>query len=439
MMLAHSKRETAGRTHLVLRLVLSVACGAAMTVLPSGCASIHREHTAAGEAWDHGVEIRFPAAKAVEGEGVKHRGEPEAEVDVVTAPDIPSPAAQRFIRAAGVVAVFAWDHMGITGTSRRLIGVPDRGDTKYTLIPGSYAFEYATERIDPVWGEVHVYPVSTARARDFIRHSSINLTPSPMGRRSVLTQSDLDRARSGDVVTKVLFMADLAAIRDRIAKIDRGRRELDRVRTSLTEQEAYWLRKLTDRRLNTRYSAEFGWGVDVPAGDLALLQAFVGPERYHWHRFNEAEDQVRTHEDMLAQLEPVSNRLDEERRALEKILGSINIMHRSDTLVVLNESMIRPFSDPVHEVEFLRGGEVWADHYRDKIFFELDDWIGPWGKIHMPYFYSSLPNALLGPALRSVIAPAPTLTKNIGQTLMVVQVGSRRPPELGGHSWVGTK
>ncbi|MCH8966356.1 MAG: hypothetical protein IID43_01640 [Planctomycetes bacterium] len=419
--------------------VLFAAVGLVGVALPAGCASVHREFTALGETWDHAVEVRFPASQASKGEGIKMRGAPEADVEVVGAPDIPMPPVHRVVRAAAAVAVFAVDRLGFSPCSRTLLGVPDRGDTKYTLIPGTYAFEYAAGRVEPVWGEIHLYPVSTPRARDFIRHSSINLTPSPSGRGSVLSQADLDRARNGDVVTKVVFMADLGAIRDRLDKIDRGLRELDRVRKSLEEQESYWARRLTDRRMNARYSVDFGWGVDVPSGDLALLQAIVGPERYHWHRFNQAEDQVRTYEDQLAQLELPQRRLKEEREALRHMLGAARVLHRSNDLMVLTDSMIRPYKDPVHEVNNLRGLQVWGDLYRDKLLVEPNDWIGPFGKVHFPYWYSSLPNALLPPAFRPVSAPSLALTKNVGQVLMVVQVGSRRPPELGGHSWVGTK
>jgi len=177
--------------------------------------------------------------------------------------------------------------------------------------------------------------------------------------------------------------------------------------------------------------------VDVPAADLALLQALVGPERYHWHRFSQAEDQLRTHEEMIAQLDLPERRLKEEQAALKQIMSSVTVLHRSDNMIVLTDSMIRPYKDPVHEATLLRGGSVWADNYRDKIYIEPDDWVGPWGKVHFPYWYSALPNALLSPAWRGVPAPSLALTKNIGQVLMVVQLGSRKPPELHGHSWVG--
>ena len=254
----------------------------------------------------------------------------------------------------------------------------------------------------------------------------------------MLSEADLERARSGDVVTKVIFIADTAAVRERLEDIDKGLRELGRVRTSLEEQNMYWNRKLTDRRLNTRYSSDFGWGVDVPSADLALLQAIVGPERYHWHRFSEAEDKVRTYEEQLAQLDLPERRLREERDALEHMLRSVDIMHRSHDMLVLAPSMIRPYEDPVDEVHTLRGVEVWADLYRGKLLVDPNDWIGPLGKVHFPYLYSSLSMGLLPPSLRPVAAPSGALSKNVGEVMMVIQVGSRRPFELGGHSWVAT-
>jgi hypothetical protein len=346
------------------------------------------------------------------------------------------PPVHRLVRGAAAVGVFVFDQLGLRVIPRPLKGVPDRGDTKYTLIPGTYAFQYSKGGFTRLYGDVSLYPVAAPRGRDFIRHVSIALTPSPTGQPSVLTEADLDRARSGDVVTKVVFLADSRAVRDRLDDIDRGLREIGRVRTTLDEQLAYWDHRLRDRRLNTRYSAEFGWGVDVPAMDLAILQTIVGPERYHWHRFNQAEDQVRTHEELIAQLDLPERNLREERTALKRLLNSVDVLHRTTDLMILAPSFVRPYHDPVDEVHSLRGADVWADIYRGKIPTQLDDWVGPWGKLQFPYLYSSLPNGLLSPAFRTLIVPSTGAIKNIGEVLMVVQVGTRRPWELGGHSWV---
>lgn len=438
-LLAASRRSQPARSSRTLkraarRLMTAAALTASMAL--AGCASLHRECPALADAWDPGVEIRFPASapKAENGSAARE----STGIDVVAAPEAPMPPVHRAVRRAAAVALFMVDQLGLTLMPRQLRGVSDRGDTKYTLIPGGYAFEYSAPQMEPVWGQINLYPVVTPRARDFIRHSSICLTPSPLGRRSVLSEADLDRARSGDVVTKVIFIADTPAVRERLEDIDTGLRELGRVRTSLEEQNIYWNRKLTDRRLNTRYSSDFGWGVDVPSADLALLQAIVGPERYHWHRFSEAEDKVRTYEEQLARLDLPERRLREERDALEHMLRSVDIMHRSHDMLVLAPSMIRPYEDPVDEVHTLRGLEVWADLYRGKLLVDPNDWIGPLGKVHFPYLYSSLSMGLLPPSLRPVVAPSGTLSKNVGEVMMVIQVGSRRPFELGGHSWVAT-
>jgi|GEM_PF-2323595 len=404
-----------------------LVCGAL-----TGCASIHREKTSFWDTWDPGVEVRFPGCEPT----VFEAAECDVSSRVVTAPDGLAPSIPQFGRTVASVTLSAVDSSGIAIVPRKLRGIPDYGDTKYTLIPGTYAFEYDKAGFHDVYGAVNLYPVCMNRARDYIKHTSIALTPGPTDARSVMTEADLDRARSGDVVTKVVFMAHLPAVNDRLNDVGEGLRELDRVRTSLNEQLDYWQRRLRDRRLNTQYSSDFGWGVDTPSWDLALLQTIVGPERYHWHRFSEAEDKVRTYEDKLAELDAPTRRLTQERDALKKILGSVDVLHRTTDMMILTDSMVRNYHDPVDEVHRLRGTDVWADAYRGKIMHDVDDWVGPWGKVHFPYWYSSLSMAVLGPGLRPVVAPRPALTKNIGEVLMVVQAGARRPIELGGHSWV---
>lgn len=429
----------AGRQGVRAVTVPIVAFG--LMLIHAGCATLHREQSAFPYVWDPGVEVHFPGAVPAEqcdstGNGGAGAKVQVARSDVVAAPDVPMPPLHRLARGLAAVAVFAYDQLGMQWSSRPLKGIAEYEDTKYTLIPGSYAFKYDTTGFRPVYGAAHVYPVITDRAKDFIRHGSIALTPGPMGRPSVLTDADLERARSGDVVTKLVFMADMRAIRDRLDDIDKATQDIGRVRTSLDEQLAYWNRKLSDRRINTRYSSDFGWGVDVPGWDLALLQSLVGPERYHWHRFSRAEDQVRTYESKIAEFDVSLRGLNEERDALKQVLQAIHVVHRSNDLVVLTPSMIRPYHDPVDEVHTLRGLDAWTDFYRGKIMLDADDWVGPWGKVHFPYWYSSLLNAALLPGLRPVAAPRAALSKPIGEVLMVVQVGTRRPPELGGDSWV---
>jgi hypothetical protein len=416
-------------------MVLLAAVVLATLPTLTGCASLHRETSAFGDTWDPGVEVRFPAAAPMQEQAPQGDCGPDGQ-RIVAAPDVPMPPVHRLIRSAAAVTLFAVDQLGLTIVPRKVKGVPDRGDTMYTLMPGSYAFEYCAPDMQSVFGEINLYPVLTPRARDFIRHTAISVTPSPAGGEAVLNEAELERARAGDVVTKVIFIADAAAIRERLEDIDEGLREFSRLRTSLEEQESYWQRKLIDRRLNTRYSSEFGWGVDVPSADLALLQTIMGPERYHWHRFSEAEDKVRTYEKKLAELDLPEGRLREERDALEHMLRSIDVVHRSHDMLVLAPSMIRPYEDPVDEVHSLRGFEVWADSYRGKLMTDLNDWVGPFGKLHWPYLYSALSMGLLSPGLKPIAAPSGTASKNVGEVLMVIKVGARKPPELGGHRWL---
>ncbi|MBI4717759.1 MAG: hypothetical protein HY763_08155 [Planctomycetes bacterium] len=432
---------------------------AVVLALPVGCAALHRETPAFSDTWDPGLEIRFPSAmptaepapdEAADADALPPNGEAPAgeepsdtgaapafaQMGVVAAPDRPEPVVHRVMRDVAAVAVVMFDRLGLGWRSRNLLGIPDYQDTKYTLIPGNYMFQYECLGAAPVFGQIDFFPVMTPRAREFIRHASISITPGTGGGASVLSEAEIDQARAGDVVTKVVFMADLRAVRDRLDKIERGLRELDKLRVSLQEQEAYWNRKLTERRTNSRYSAEFGWGVDVPSWDMALLQSFVGAERYHWHRFSEAEDQVRTYERKLAELDLPQRRLLEEREALKQLFAAADVMYRSEDLLLLSPSMIRPHHDPVEEVASVRGGDVWADYYRGKIMFEGDDWVGAWGKVHFPYWYSSLAHGGLAPGLRPIVAPQATATKPVGEVLLVVQAGARRPIQLGGDSWV---
>ena len=435
MVVTRSKESLCVQVLRVLRRQGLVAVLVAVSGSLAGCASFEREKWSFGAVWDPGVEVRFPGSISADNNGGPGGGDSSSKV--VTAPDGLVPSIPQIGRGVAAVTLAAVDATGVTIIPRRLRGIPDYGDTKYTLIPGTYAFEYQKSGFNTAYGVVRAYPIFIHRGRDFIRHASIALTPGPSVRRSVLSEADLNRARQGDVVTKIVFMAHLPAVRDRLDDIETSLRDIDRVRVSLEEQHNYWIRRLRDRRLNTQYSSDFGWGVDTPGWDLALLQTLVGPERYHWHRFTEAEDKVRTYETKLADLDLPTRRLTEEKDALKRILNSVDVLHRTTDMLILTSDMIRPYHDPVDEVHRLRGTDVWADAYRGKIMHDANDWIGPWGKVHFPYWYSSLSMAGLAPGLRPVVAPRRALTKNIGEVLLVLQVGARRPIELGGHSWVG--
>ena len=423
-----------------LNLSFFVAFAAfAVSMMASGCAVHHRGRPAFLAAWNPGVEIRFPACAAT-----SHQADPDmAEAsmpdtgdgfrsdELSTAPHHVGVGLGDFnVSASAAVAVHKITLLG----SRPLASEGSSAEAAYTLTPGKYAFAFCSTGFRPVYGEISIAASLTGSPRigDFLRHSSITLTPCPTGCKSVLSASDLDMARDGEVVTKVVFMADLAAVENRLDDIDRSLREIDRVRESRQEQLTYWTRRLSDRRLNTRYSSDFGWGIDVPSADLALLQALVGPERYHWHRFSQAEDQVRTHEEFLAQLDLPERRLRDEREALRQLSGSVDILHRSGQLIVLAPSMIRPYHDPVDEVRSVRGLNVWADRYRGKHPFEGNDWVLG-GKRLFPYWYSSLAMRGLPPGLRSIVVPSAGTTKRIGEVLMVVTIGSRRLRDLPEH------
>jgi hypothetical protein len=364
----------------------------------TGWASIHRSHSGWLSAWRPGVEVRFPG----------------------TAPPVvdEQPGASSFEESssddddAEEVVVAHVPAVSLGKADRK--GVIAEDDTFYTLHPGTHAFRYEPLGLRTVFGEIRIFAVSSPRARDFLKHQSISVTPDPSGGESVLSEADLARAMSGDVVTKVLFLCDLGAARERLDDVEQGLRDVANVRGAMEEQATYWERRLRERRLNTRLGGDLGWGADVPGVGYALLQAVYGPERYHWHRLSRADDQLRTYRDQIGRLDRVEQALREEHEALQQLLSSADVVHRRHDLVVLAPSMTRPFHDPVAEVEGVRGGAFG-------------------GRVYWPYYHSSIPNRWLPPAFRAVRAPSLASSRKIGEVLMIVEIGTRGAKALQGE------
>jgi len=385
-------------------VLLVGSLGLGMLSLPLGCsAAHHRNRSSHSAARKYGVELQFPRSvpdRRCEPPAAEPAGEEMAELR-------PAPQEPSSSEGLAKVALCDDDKMLPWG-SRAVEGTGGEDGTSYTIRPGEYTFQYDHPSFRPVYGALQLHSVDAPRAKDFIRHASIPLTPSPSGR-SVLSEADLDQARNGDVVTRVVFVADLQAVEDRLDNIDQGLREIASVRASLKEQEAYWQRKLTERRVNSRFS-DFGWGVDVPGSNLAMLQSIVGPERYHWHRFSEAEHQVRAYEEKIARLDIPERDLKEERDALRQMLQSAEVLHRSHDLLVLAPSMNRPYHDPAGEVYGKRG---------------TDSWYGSSRKSHHPYWSSSRVQGGMSPGMESVSAPSWAHSDAVGEVLMIVQAGAR--------------
>lgn len=376
-----------------------VALGAVS--LQVGCASHYYGKSSHGAARKYGVELLFP--RSVPDHSY------EEEVIVTTGPnemvEVRVPVRTAAYGDIATVAMFDDDDV-LPAHGHEIDGLDDGAN--YTIRPGDYTFKYDHPSFRPVFGSVMLRKAEGPRAKDFIRHTSIPVTPSPRGR-SVLSEADLDRARNGDVVTRVVFVAHLPAVRDRLDNIDSSLRDIVRLRSTLKEQLAYWQHKQTERRVNARYS-DFGWGVDIPGSDLAILQSLMGPERYHWHRFSQAEDQVKTYAERIAKLDIPERDLKTERDALLNMLQSVDVIYRSDSLLVVSPEITRPFHDPVDEVMSKRG---------------KDSWYGTSHKKHYPYYYSGMANNRLEPAYRSVGGPSKLISDAVGEVLMIVQAGTR--------------
>ncbi|MHC4091222.1 MAG: hypothetical protein ACYSVY_13275 [Planctomycetota bacterium] len=362
-------------------------------------------------AWDPGVEIRWYTPQA------HHSPAGNTGAGVRTKTSNFSPVTVGHV--VGASAVSDWDHTH----DRTLKGIPEGSFTKFTLIPGEYEFEYQMARGgDPLYGEIWVAGPGSRRARDFIHGTFVAVNPHGgtdglgSGFDSVLSEDDLRRAESGDVVTKVVFVADLKAVDGRVAMIDQEIRRLLDEETRLAGQEEYWRVKLTERRRNALYYGDYG--DDVPGLHLNLYQLAVGPETYHWKRYSEADDRLRTYQEKMASLRLPIERLREERTALRALLGSVTVLHRQGDLVLATPNMTRRYHDPVADITEIRRTLQ-----------------GPGYGLDAPYWFSEVAHTLHWPHIFSWINIYPRLieTKNrmethlepIGEVLMVIKIGPR--------------
>ncbi len=310
---------------------------------------------------------------------------------------------------------------------QKTIGVRMGNYTVNTLFPGRYEFEYLVpHRQDKLlYGEMRVYGPNSFWAQDFLRHTFLLVNPgagmSETGHPSILTEDDLQRVLAGDVVAKVVFIADLKAVDGRIAMIDRELRRLRDEEARLATQEEYWGVKVADRRRNALYFGSYG--EDIPGLHLALYQLAIGPEAYHWKRYSEAEDEMRTYQEEIATLRLPAQRLREERSALRALQGSITVLDRRGDLVLATPNMTRRYHDPVNEVTESRRTLQ-----------------GPKMDFAAPYWFSELAHTLHWPQPFGVLGIYPRViaTKSrmgtrhepIGEVLMVMRVGAREPHSL---------
>ncbi|MCH7813084.1 MAG: hypothetical protein IID40_03595, partial [Planctomycetes bacterium] len=223
-------------------------------------------------------------------------------------------------------------------------------------------------------------------------------------------------AAAGDVVSKVVFIADLKAVQGRVAMIDQEIRRLQDEETRLASQEEYWSVKLSQRRRNALYYGDYG--DDVPGLHLSLYQLAVGPEAYHWKRMSEADDELRTYQERIASLRLPVERLREERSALRALLGSVKVLNRQGDLILATPSMTRRFNDPVADVTELRRTLQ-----------------GPHHGLEAPYWFSEIAHTLHWPHLGSPAAIYPRVIETnsrmrthlepIGEVLMVLHIGPR--------------
>ncbi len=381
--------------------------GIAAVALVGGCS-----------AWDPGIEVRWYTPPAHHVAGSSTALETDSDVRMTTANFTPGSV----VRLAAAGALSKWDHTHdrqIYGKS----GIREGHFTKYTLIPGEYEFDYqmaGQER--PLYGEIKLYGPGSMRARNFIHHTFVVVNPHNgvdglgSGFASVLSEDDLRRAAAGDVVEKVVFVANLKAVDARIAMIDQEIRRLQDEETRLASQEEYWSTKRSERRRNALYGADYG--DDTPGLHLGLYQLAIGPEAYHWKRYAEADDRLRTYQEKNASLRLPMERLREERTALRALLGSVKVLHRSGDLILAMPEMIRRYHDPVDEITESRR----TLH-------------GPKPGIDAPYWFSEVAQTVHWPHIASWLGIYPRLietnnrmetgNEQIGEVLMVVRIGPR--------------
>jgi hypothetical protein len=216
---------------------------------------------------------------------------------------------------------------------------PNRhGDyTVYALPEGRYEFEYLlpSGEHEMLYGELDVHDPDGERAEEFIRRVFISISPGRPGGDpgflSILTEDDLDRVRHGDMVTKVVFIADLSAVDRRLDMIEKELREIRDRETAEYAQLEYWKVKLADRRRDAFYSPEC--------------------ECHYWCEFNEAEGKVRKYEEKIAELDLPARRLREERAALRGILAHARVVCRQNEMMLATCSMHERYTDMLDQIE----------------------------------------------------------------------------------------
>lgn len=379
-----------------------VAALAAVVVIGSGCS-----------AWVPGVQVRWYTPP--------HSGPVEAQlsnadswVRVKTANFTPETAGRLTYEGGESVL----EHK-IDWTQG---GEQEGNYTVFDLHPGEYEFEYLVPHSqEMIYGEMKIYGPGSMRARDFIHRTFVLIDPTSGaggGQPSILNEDDLRRAAAGDLVTKVIFVANMKAIDGRIAQIDRDLRQLQDEEARLAGQEEYWSVKVAQRRRNALYFGDYG--EDIPAIHLAMAQTLIGPEAYHWKRFSEADDRMRTYQEKRAQLRLPVERLREERGALRALLGSMKVIHREGNMVIASPDMLRRYHDAVDEITESRRTLA-----------------GPTPGVEAPYWFSEVAHTVHWPHLFSVIGIYPRLivTNNrthdhhepIGELLLVMKIGARKP------------
>ena len=377
-------------------------------------------------AWDPGLEIRFHTPG---GDGMtdQHAMHGESSVRQTTANATPITG----LRLLGAWTLSVWNQ----SHDRMIRGYRSGDFTHFALIPGRYEFEYDMAwRNQQVGGEILVREPTSDRAQDFLRYTSLVMNPGG-DLRSVLSEEDLGRAMAGDVVTKVVFVANLASIDDRVAMIDREIRRIEDLEGRLASQEDYWDAKRAERRRNAFFAADQGWGEDIPSTDMALYQLLVGPERYHWERYSLADDRVRRYSEELASLDRPLELLREERSALRSILGSVSVLSRSGEMIVAMPSMTQRYRNPVDEIARPRqtlGPARWR---------EAIGVTNPRRAIEFPYLFSWGTVSYLDPVSYTIGAPAGLKSvrtrsgmedsyRSMGEVVAVVRIGPRMPASL---------
>ena len=154
-----------------------------------------------------------------------------------------------------------------------------------------------------------------------------------------------------------------------------------------------------------------------------MYQLVMGPEAYHWRRYSEADDRLRTYQEKRTSLRLPIERLREERSALRAMLGSMKILHRSGDLVMATPDMTRRYHDAVDEVTESRRTLQGPGYGLDAPY-----WFSEVAQtVHWPHIGAP---AVIYPRLIETANRMETDTKPIGELLLVMKIGCRQPYRL---------